>query len=454
VSTVIQWLNGPGLVRVLPSAILFALVLLLLIGDHWMGGAERSGTGRRPLETAWCRVYVALLAMAIGTGAFIVSRGVARNVRAPELRDVGAFWVWGRMLDAGVNPYTPNGWKKYVDPAVLPTDSAGLADVANEMRCVYPPPILPLFAAIGWMPVRVAAEVWLAAQLLCLAASVLLLARLFWPSSGIRGPALALALTLLLPATWFTIDIGQTNFLVLLLALVVWCLRDRPVSGAYIAAAGIVKPLYFVLGLYPLLRRQWRAVAWAGCTIAACCLATIAAFGAQTFLAYFRTDQVNQLDPALFSLVSKQSLLALIVTLRDGSAMQNVSLFEPAYLVGAGVILAITVWTIMRLPRTARGGELAMAILLTMGLIVYPATQHSYSVVLILPLSLLWAMRGERSTRVAWTGTFMALIYAIACYHRSQYSIAANALVWLALIGVGLAGGATSQGSSTILRNA
>jgi hypothetical protein len=350
------------------------------------------------------------------------------------------------MVDHGANPYLPNAWHAFVDPATLAADPQAKTDIANELRCDYPPPILPLFAAIGWLPLRTAAAIWLAAQLLCLVGSVLLLARFFWPESGGRGVAVALALTVLLPATWFTIDIGQTNFLVLLLVLATWRVRDRPISGAYIAAAAIVKPLCYVLGIYPLLLRgRWRTLTWTALTVAAFCLVTVAAFGTPTFLDYFRADQFNQLGPAYLSLGSSQSLLALMVWLRHGSAVQSASLFEPGYLVAAGLILAIAVWTIARIPRTRRAGELAMGILLTTGLIIYPATQPSYSVLLLLPLALLWAMRGDRSTVIAWTSAFIALVYAITCYHRSQYSIGANVLVWLVLVGIALSARATDQ---------
>ena len=102
----------------------------------------------------------------------------------------------------------------------------------------------------------------------------------------------------------------------------------------------------------------------------------------------------------------------------------------------AAVVLLITVWASVRASRTAKGGgsELAMAVLLPAGLLLYPGTLAHYTVVLLAPLVWLWSRHGATTIRGAWIAVLIALVYAITHYDAGHDAIVATAAVWITLV--------------------
>jgi hypothetical protein len=116
-------------------------------------------------------------------------------------------------------------------------------------------PLLPL----AWLPPQRAKQTWLVISLLSLAASVWILARL----TGFN-PIAVLALALL---SWTALRenliLGQYYlFLLVLLALAVWCLlRERPLAGGALMGVIFALKLYTApFALFFAFRREWRAL--------------------------------------------------------------------------------------------------------------------------------------------------------------------------------------------------
>src|SRR4051812_6986607 len=58
------------------------------------------------------------------------------------------------------------------------------------------------------------------------------------------------------------LNLGNVSLIVTFLAVVAWRFIDRPLASVAIAAAASLRPTMAIFGLWWVLRRQWRAVAW------------------------------------------------------------------------------------------------------------------------------------------------------------------------------------------------
>ncbi len=418
-------------VRAIETALLAGLPPALLIGDNALSDAVHGATRPRSLRFA----YMILLCIAIAAGGAIVAHNAWRATATPPDADLRGFWVWGRALVAGHNPYSPE---------VLRAAAVGTPVVPSQVPffdvgCVYPPPSLLLFAPLGWFSFPVAAALWSGLQLVALAVSTWLVWRLFFADRGARGLALAAALVCLLPAGWLTLGDGQTNFLTLAFVLAAWRTRDRAVSGVYLAAAAIVKPLYAVVSLYPLVRRRWGAVFASALTVLLATVGATIAFGTDTVLTYVRDNPAKRLPVSFFSTEwTNQSLAAMVVRFAPHEWVTANPISNPLYLGLAAMVLAVTVLVAYRLPRTPEGEDCAFALFVPASLLVYPATLGMYSVMLLPPLLVLWRLRHIWSDGVVWVAALAAAVYTLAHVDDAHFSAIATVLVWGALVAFGV----------------
>jgi Glycosyltransferase family 87 len=390
-------------------------VLLLLLGDRFAAG--------HPVVR---RGYHVLLGVTLLAAGALVGRIIVHTVLVPPGWDYQALWLYGHVADSGMNPYLPAPYHALAGPGPFVEDfGAEVLDVG----AVYPPPTLLLFATIGWMPLRVAIVPWMIVQVSAFLFCVLLLWQIFFPGRQRDKLALVLALALLLPATHATFFHGQINFLAVLCVLVAWRMRDRALSGAYFVGAAVVKLMYGALWLYPLLRRQWRAVAGTVVAGLVACLVSLLAFGAGTFATYLRDNPVvHRMPTAYFSTFVNQSLLgaALRLVPYANSSTFGPPVHDPLYLATSVLVGLVTVWLVVRQPRTADGEDISLVLLILMGMLIYPWTLSNYFVVLLIPIAYLWSRWGG----LWWTLVVLAAVYPVTHVANGLYSIVASGLLW------------------------
>lgn len=157
------------------------------------------------MSPAWrLGLLLAALAAALALLVAVQRRPDAGLTRLP-LRDFVEYWAAGRLLAAGENPYD-------VERVAELERLAGRDEDAILMW--NPPWTLPLVLPLGWLPVRAAHAVWLAAMLAALVACAELLWRHY------RGPADGRLLAHLLAWTFvptsFAVLVGQISPLLLL----------------------------------------------------------------------------------------------------------------------------------------------------------------------------------------------------------------------------------------------
>ena len=185
-----------------------------------------------------------------------------------EERDFHCFWVTGRIVASGGDPYDP---QQYV-PAIRtipPTEAKALERCGQRLS--YPPWTGMALAAFGALPLPVAATLW--ASLAVMAA--VLGINWTWQLAGLRRFSWPLVAVLVVATEPFARNFSEGQFatftfaLTAAAALFLWSKRDG-VAGIATAVLSI-KPQTAVgfvavaLG-YALLRRRWRFVGASGAT--------------------------------------------------------------------------------------------------------------------------------------------------------------------------------------------
>ncbi|MGH3947713.1 MAG: glycosyltransferase 87 family protein [Pseudonocardiaceae bacterium] len=137
-------------------------------------------------------------------------------------------------------------------------------ELGNSLPFIYPPFSLLALSPLTILPWTPAVIALFLVNLLCIAATLYLVARRLWPRLGVRGALLitapAVPLALLLEPINQTFGFGQIN-LILMGLVAVDCLTEKPRwprgIGVGIAAAIKLTPAAFVL--FFLLRKDFRA---------------------------------------------------------------------------------------------------------------------------------------------------------------------------------------------------
>jgi hypothetical protein len=273
--------------------------------------AGRSGVLRLAAATLGAAAAVAVLAALLSRLYVFGADGPITNPT-----DFRAFYCGGAALAHGANPYRVEPLRSCERETLA---QSGLhMDERHVLPAPFPPYALLAFAAFSALPFRLATEVWLALDLLALAACVACVARL----SAVRPVLVALAFVA--SAGFASLVIGQIVPLVLAaLAYAALCARRGDGVGAALAMT--------VASLEPHLALP----AWCGLLLFAprtrVPLACAAAFLVAASLAAgpaLNVEYVTQIVPSharseLYNFAAQYSLSALLVTL---GAAANVAL--------------------------------------------------------------------------------------------------------------------------------
>ncbi|MBN8890028.1 MAG: hypothetical protein BGP12_15815 [Rhodospirillales bacterium 70-18] len=214
-----------------------------------------------------CLAYLAVIVF-----AFATAHGDVDEAGRPLGTDFSEVWVAGRTVLAG-HPALP------YDPAAhAAAQHAVFGPDSPFFGWHYPPYFLLLAAFFALLPYLPALAVWQGVTLA-------LYLRVVW---RIVPDRLAVLAGLAFPAVYVNLGHGHNGFLsAALLGGGLLALERRPVLAgvlfgllAYKPQFGVVLPVALLAGLY------WRAIIAAAATVAAMTLATLAAFGPATWLAF------------------------------------------------------------------------------------------------------------------------------------------------------------------------
>jgi len=391
------------------------LVPLLLV---WFQDDRPSPRARR---VAWGAIVVYG-----ATYGVVMASGVAH----PPEWDLPISWFNGYVAAHGLNFYDPENYRRL--SGALPLTPALISFVIS-VGFHFPPPTIFLFLPLGFLGIKTASVLWYVVMSGVIALDVGLLARLFLGGTA-SGRLLAAALLLLLRPAMATVWFGQTNFFVVLMLLLFW--RDRATlrGGAWIALGLLIKPVVAVLLLYAVIARRWRAIVGTGVVLAVLSALTIAVFGWDTFATYFGHNPVQRMPAEAYTESINQSLLATVLRLTGYDFSHRSPLLCPPFVFLVASLTATTTWLVHR-ASTSGDDDLALALTIPFGLLVYPGTLAHYSVDLILPFLLLWSRRRTLPWGPTGVIAFLTVEYAIINV-SVELAIIGNTVAWLGVAAV------------------
>ncbi len=389
------------------------LVFCLLIGHHY-----------RARSAALYRLWVvALVVSIVAFGAHSVTLVVSALVEE-EAWDFLCFWIAGQVAGAGLNPYDPASFQAVQLPfEISESFEAEMLDVGFW----YPPTSIFLVVPLGWLDYSVAYALW---QLVSLTAMVACIGMLALPAGARQSRRLILerlgltaCLVLILPATVYTLEFAQTNFLLLLAVLVLWCQRSRAWGGLALGLGCVVKPIMAVCFLPALIHRShkvvWVAMAGLGS------LLTIATLTWGSGVVPDFLGSRHRVPEGVYTESVNQSLLATIQRISP----RDEPLAHPVYMFACCVLLLATAWLIFRSRSTL--SPLPWLLTLLTGLLIYPGTLNHYMVLLLAPMLHLWWCRRRLPIHGVALAATLAATYALLAFRQGTYSIVAVAIYWL-----------------------
>lgn len=352
------------------------------------------------------------------------------NINRPAEWDFYKFWLNGQVIAAGDDFYESEPYRREFAAAHLEA-SAEFYREEVEIGSLYPPPSMMMFIPLGWFDrIEDALVLWDTILVSFLVAGIVLLWRVFLPESGLLGLALAGALVMMLYSVEFTLRLTQTNTVLLVCTLFYWRQRHQISGGVWLAVGVFIKPFLVFVGLFVLLRRQWRVVAGGVAAVGVLFALSIVAFGPSTVGNYFTHNQSNKVVDTRYTEAVNQSLLATILRLTDADFEGETAVFNPLYLCGALLLVGTSAWLIWKQP--AENFDWAIALCLPLALLVYPPSLTHYRVILLIPLFLIWQRRAEFSGRLVGAVGVITLTYLLIGLDNAGVFVA-TLMLWLAL---------------------
>jgi glycosyl transferase family 87 len=259
-------------------------------------------------------------------------------------------WAAGRLVLDG-HPAAAYDWglHREVEVAV-----AG-RDFASYYGWHYPPTFLFVAAPLAMLPYLAAWAVWLAITLPAYVAAV----------RAIIGERLGIVLALAFPGVLLNISVGQNGFLTAaLIGGTLICLERRPLLAGICLGLLTYKPQFGLLfPLVLLADGRWRVLIAASITAAALAAASVAAFGLQSWHAFFEWMPVTSNAVFAEGRAGLQKLQSLLGVVRWLGGSMTAAWVAQAVLIAGAIVLLIWLWR-QRIRYEVKAAALAAAAML------------------------------------------------------------------------------------------
>lgn len=385
----------------------FGFAAFYLLDLHFVGIAGLMGIAtwaylsRPPSPQAVAfRRNLAIAAALIGIGSFLLR--ILMVLNDPGVWDFLCFFVDGKVITAGLNPYSPESYREIFPTLQIPVDEdRGFIQGVINVGFKYPPPTLLLVAPFGFLDFQAGLTVWVLTivalpGLLC---AFLVTRELAPGSSGPGAWLFAITLVTLSPGGSQTVMNQQTLFACLSVLLLMKYLDKRVLAGV-VAGVGIVFKTLLIIGpLYLLISGRYLAFMASGVTMAGLVGLVYLFAGPEPLLGYLSADWVSRVPLFEFSQDINQSLLGVTLRADDGDVHP---LKRSDFFVGSALIAGITFLAVIR-ARLRREPHFILALAVTSALLVYPGTLQSYGLLLLIPVLALLAVVGRHAMQSAAT---------------------------------------------------
>ena len=376
---------------------------------------------QKKLKTIIWISYASVFAIAF----YLALDNVIKIISNPPIWDFPAFYINGKVGAAGYNFYLPESFKIVYNSIQLPfPNSVALQGFVNEVVNVgfpYPPPTMLYFIPLGFLSFNTAFILWIIFISLFLFISIYLVYTQFFRKYKLNGLMLVTILFFLFSPVRSTLFYTQTNFILLVLLLLMKKYADTKYAGIFLALAIFTKPYMIIFVLALIIRKNWKAIIYFILSSIALVGITAIVFGIDPFISYLFNNPGNRLPENVFSAENNQSLQAVLIR---ANLIPYGGSFMYIY-IAAGVLFITIPYLLFLLKRKLH--DYIWAVLLMVGLILYPATLDHYGVLLLFILFQFFDEKEQLGFSVYLNIPIIGIFYCL-----SSYSVFTS--IWFLLI--------------------
>jgi hypothetical protein len=342
------------------------------------------------------RSSIWLAALALAYMVFLL-----RDLQRANQADFSHYYVSALAMRNGIDPYITD-----LKPLAA---SLGL-DVEEINIGTYPPTFILCFEPLTWLSPLPAYWLWIAINIVFLAAACCLLLDGLPRDTDLRLALVGLAI-LYAPIT-YNFYYAQTQIVILLLLILFmrWLGSGRhALAGFMLAAATLFKVFPAILIGYLVLRRQGKAIAYVGLGLIVGGAVTLTLVGVERSLHFYKVLPFLT-SPFWLSRSDNVALEAMLsrpfwfLANSDGAGVEFVR--RATVVIGELAVMALTVRTTLRSSRSANSDEPVIALWIVTAILLSPTAWIHYLVLLLMPFAVLLRQRlcGGASLRSARLG--------------------------------------------------
>lgn len=328
-------------------------------------------------KTIWVLYSIILLVI---SSLFIYK--ITNAILHPGFWDFTCFYLYGKVAAGGHNFYLADNFHNIANSLNLPeilnqTNSEYVQFASTFAGFPYPPPTILYFAPLGYLSFKIGLLLWCLFISFFAFASIYLIYLFYFKEYKLKGIIFVAILVFILPESKATVFYTQTNFILLFLLLLIKKYSDKKVSGIFLALAIFTKPYMIILLFYFLFKRNWNSVLYFFLSSALLIALTYMFYGGDIFISYLHDNPVNRIPKDAFFETINQSLQSILLR-------QNLITFGrpfPYILISSVILLLAGIFTLYLLKK--RLYDNILAVLLLIGLMLYPGTLSHYGVVLL-----------------------------------------------------------------------
>lgn len=352
-------------------------------------------------------VYFSIFA---GTALVFIGSALYRILN-PQIWDFSAFYLWGKTAANGLNFYLPENLALVYNSINLPFSHSELKEFVDyivNVGFLYPPPTILYFLPLGFLSFQNSMIVWTIFNFIFALGSIYLIFTLFFKPLKLNGLILVAILFMILRPSLSNINYLQTNFILLFLLLLMRKYSEKDVGGIFLSIAFLTKPFMLIFIVYFLLQRKWKAIIYFIAPTVALTGIILILFGKEPFISYLLDNPSLRLPKIVFYEGVNQSLNAVLIR-HNIIVQENPSTY---FFIIAGIILIAGAYLIFLSGK--RLYDYICAILLLVGLLIYPGTLIHYGTLLLFIIFQFFDEKNQLGFKEYFTIIIVAIFYYLS----------------------------------------
>ncbi len=356
------------------------------------------------------------------------------NFQKPHEWDFLSWYVYGSVAANDLNFYEPTSNQAVINTLSIPYSPTKdfIANIVN-VGFMYTPPSMFIYLPLGYFSYSGAHILWVCFNVLCILFCLYLLWKIFLPSNSIVPICMVLFFFFLHKGTRWTLGVEQNTIILLLLILLIFKDLESKKVGLWIALGIIVKPIMMIFLGYLLIKKNWKGISIVFSALIILFGIAGLFFGWDVLGSFFSRNPNVDIPITNYVEIVNCSLLATILRFTNYDLNSHPPLFNPLFLIIGGIIFFVSLFIIYL--NKNDNEKWVLVYLISLALLIYPATQQFYTILLMPLVFLLYNKSSQMPGKIIGASVIISLIYALPqldSYRIDVYFIV-HFIIWILL---------------------